>query len=563
MSSIEIQKIIKPINASDGAGVKLKRSIGVEPNYFDPFLMLDEFGSENSEDYIAGFPPHPHRGIETVTYMLAGDFEHKDSTGGEGKMSAGDVQWMKTGSGIIHSEMPAMKEGKLHGFQLWINMPAKLKMSKPEYIYIDADKMKIHKDKDKQIKVIAGKFEKAEGPVKGHNVEPIYFDVELNKGKKFDFKIPSTHNSFIYLINGEIEIGEKKHTKVKDSTLVLLSRGENLKVSAKINAKFLVISGKPINEESGPEVLTFKDTEIGKPGPKEVLIKNLSIGLNYIDVYHRTGLYPIPLPSGIGLESCGVIEEVGSDIKFFKIGDRVTHASMPIGAYSEKQIMPEEKLVSVPDGVSDEVASCITLKGITAEYLLHRAYPLKKGDKVLYHAAAGGLGQILCPWANALGAEVIGTVGSKAKEEIAKKNGCHHVINYSEKNFVEEVEKIVGKNGIDVVYDGVGIKTFKGSIETLKIRGMMVAFGNASGYVDTIDVKKDINAKGLFFTRPSIAHYTIKREELVESAKKVFDAVLSKKFNVEISKKYSLQDAAQAHKDLEARILTGPAVIIP
>ena len=261
MSSIEIQKIIKPINSSDGAGVKLKRSIGVEPNYFDPFLMLDEFGSENSEDYIAGFPPHPHRGIETVTYMLAGDFEHKDSTGGEGKMSAGDVQWMKTGSGIIHSEMPAMKEGKLHGFQLWINMPAKLKMSKPEYIYIDADKMKIHKDKDKLIKVIAGKFEKAEGPVKGHNVEPIYFDVELNKGKKFDFKIPSTHNSFIYLINGEIEIGEKKHTKVKDSTLVLLSRGENLKVSAKINAKFLVISGKPINEEiarGGPFVMNTK-----------------------------------------------------------------------------------------------------------------------------------------------------------------------------------------------------------------------------------------------------------------------------------------------------------------
>ena len=241
MSSIEIQKIIKPINSSDGAGVKLKRSIGVEPNYFDPFLMLDEFGSENSEDYIAGFPPHPHSGIETVTYMLAGDFEHKDSTGGEGKMSAGDVQWMKTGSGIIHSEMPAMKEGKLHGFQLWINMPAKLKMSKPEYIYIDADKMKIHKDSDKQIKVIAGKFE--------------------NKGKKFDFKIPSTHNSFIYLIDGEIEIGEKKHAKVKDSTLVLLSRGENLKVSAKINAKFLVISGKPINEEiarGGPFVMNTK-----------------------------------------------------------------------------------------------------------------------------------------------------------------------------------------------------------------------------------------------------------------------------------------------------------------
>ena len=318
-----------------------------------------------------------------------------------------------------------------------------------------------------------------------------------------------------------------------------------------------------IEKFGGPEVLEIQDIEISKPGPKEVLIKNLSIGLNFIDIYHRTGLYPIPLPSGIGLEACGEIEEIGSEVSLFKIGDRVTHASMPIGAYSEKQIMPEDKLILVPEGISDEIASCITLKGITAEYLLHRAYTLKKGDKVLYHAAAGALGQILCPWANALGAEVIGTVGSKAKEKIARKNGCHHVINYSEKDFVKEVEKIVGKNGIDVVYDGVGTKTFKGSIETLKIRGMMVAFGNASGYVDTLDIKKDINAKGLFFTRPSIAHYTVKREELVESAKKVFDAILTKKITVEISKKYSLKDAVQAHKDLEARLLTGPAVIIP
>ena len=313
----------------------------------------------------------------------------------------------------------------------------------------------------------------------------------------------------------------------------------------------------------GPEVLEVENTEIGKPGPKEVLVKNLSIGLNFIDTYHRSGLYPIPLPSGIGLEACGKIEEIGSEVSLFKIGDRVTHASMPIGAYAEKQIMPEDKLVSVPDGVSNEVASCITLKGITAEYLLHRAYPLKKGDKVLYHAAAGGLGQILCPWANAIGAEVIGTVGSKKKEEIAKNNGCHHVINYTDKNFVEEVEKIVGKNGIDVVYDGVGLKTFEGSIEVLKIRGMMVAFGNASGYVDTIDVKKHINAKGLFFTRPSIAHYTVKREELEQSAKKVFEAVMSGKFKIEISKKYFLDEARKAHEDLEARKLTGPAVILP
>jgi len=261
MTDVEVKKIIEPTPASDGAGVKLKRSIGVEPNYFDPFLMLDEFGSENSEDYIAGFPPHPHRGIETVTYMLAGEFEHKDSTGGKGRMTAGDVQWMKTGSGIIHSEMPAMKEGKLHGFQLWINMPAKHKMNKPEYIYIDSDKMSVHKDEGKKVKVIAGKFKDAEGPVKGHNVQPIYFDVELDKNKKFHFKLPSTHNTFIYLIKGEIEIGEKKHNRVLDSTLILLSKGENLKVKAKSNTKFLIVSGKPINEEiarGGPFVMNTK-----------------------------------------------------------------------------------------------------------------------------------------------------------------------------------------------------------------------------------------------------------------------------------------------------------------
>ena len=261
MSEIQVNQIIDPIAATDGAGVKLKRSIGVEPNYYDPFLMLDEFGSENKDDYIAGFPPHPHRGIETVTYMLAGDFEHKDSTGGQGRMTAGDVQWMKTGSGIIHSEMPAMKEGKLHGFQLWINMPAKMKMSKPEYHYIDADQMAVHKDADKQIKVIAGKFEKAEGPIKGHNVEPVYFDIELKKGKEFIFHIPSTHNSFIYLINGEIGIGDQTHDKIKNSKLILLTKGKNLKVSALSNAKFLLISGKPIGEQiarGGPFVMNTK-----------------------------------------------------------------------------------------------------------------------------------------------------------------------------------------------------------------------------------------------------------------------------------------------------------------
>ncbi len=263
MKNIEVKQIIDPTPTSDGAGVKLKRSIGTPAiNYFDPFLMLDEFGSENKDDYIGGFPPHPHRGIETVTYMLSGEFEHEDSTGAKGRMSAGDVQWMKTGGGIIHSEMPTMTEGKLHGFQLWINMPAKYKMNKPEYIYIDAEQMQVYKNNDKKIKVISGKFEDAEGPVKGHNIEPVYFDVELEKNKKFNFDLPSTHNSFIYLIEGEIKIGEQSHDLVKDSTLILLTRGVKLKVSSLTKSKFLLISGKPIGEpiaRGGPFVMNTKE----------------------------------------------------------------------------------------------------------------------------------------------------------------------------------------------------------------------------------------------------------------------------------------------------------------
>jgi NADPH2:quinone reductase len=318
-----------------------------------------------------------------------------------------------------------------------------------------------------------------------------------------------------------------------------------------------------IKQFGSPAELELVDVTLPKLNANEVLIKNLSIGLNYIDTYHRTGLYPIPLPSGIGLEACGIVEEIGSGVTLFKVGDRVAHSSMPIGSYSEKQIFPQEKLVSVPKEVSDEIASVMMLKGITAEYLLHRAYPVKKGDKVLFHAAAGGVGQILCQWANALGCVVIGTVGSKEKEAIAKKNGCHHVINYTDNNFVEEVEKIVGKNGIDVVYDGVGATTFEGSIEVLKIRGMMVAFGNASGYVKTLDIKKHINTKGLFFTRPSIAHYTVTRKELEDSAETVFNALISGKIKVEIFKRYKLSEARKAHEELEARVLKGPAVIIP
>tara|TARA_Y100000992_G_scaffold295918_1_gene257468 strand:+ start:112 stop:951 length:840 start_codon:yes stop_codon:yes gene_type:complete len=262
MDQVEIEKLIKPLSASDGAGVKLKRSIGTHLiDYLDPFLMLDEFGSDNKDDYIGGFPAHPHRGIETVTYMLNGKFAHEDSTGAKGIMSPGDVQWMKTGSGIIHSEMPAMTEGKLHGFQLWINMPAKLKMNKPEYIYINSSEVNIHKDEDKKINVIAGKFGDAEGPIIGHNIEPIYFDVEIQKNKTFNFDLPLTHNSLIYLINGEINVGEKSHEKVNNSTLIILSKGKKLKISSLTKAKFLLISGKPIGEpiaRGGPFVMNTK-----------------------------------------------------------------------------------------------------------------------------------------------------------------------------------------------------------------------------------------------------------------------------------------------------------------
>ncbi len=261
MSEIEVKKIISPIIATDGAGVKLKRSIGVEPDYFDPFLMLDEFGSDDKDDYIKGFPSHPHRGIETVTYMLQGEFEHKDSTGAKGRMKSGDVQWMKSGSGIIHSEMPAMSSGRLHGFQLWINMPASMKMNKPDYIYIDSDQIQIHEDDKKKVKVIAGNFKNAKGSIKEHNVKPVYFDIELKKNKEFIFELPKTHNSFIYLIDGEIKVGNQNHNKVKNSTLILLTNGEKLRVYALTQAKFLLVSGNPIGEKiarGGPFVMNTK-----------------------------------------------------------------------------------------------------------------------------------------------------------------------------------------------------------------------------------------------------------------------------------------------------------------
>ena len=263
MSVREVKKIVKAIQTSDGAGVKLKRSMGVpELDFIDPFLMFDEFGSENKDDYIAGFPPHPHRGIETVTYMLAGRFKHEDSTGSKGEMGPGSVQWMTAARGIIHSEMPIMKEGKLHGFQLWVNMPAKLKMSKPSYQNIEPKEIPEFKDQEKKIKIIAGKYQDKIGPVKGISVDPIYIDVELEKDKIFNFIIPSSHNAFVYLVNGEIKIGNKKHEQLKNSNLICLQNGDDLSVFANKKSKFLVIAGKPIGEpiaRGGPFVMNTKE----------------------------------------------------------------------------------------------------------------------------------------------------------------------------------------------------------------------------------------------------------------------------------------------------------------
>jgi NADPH2:quinone reductase len=318
-----------------------------------------------------------------------------------------------------------------------------------------------------------------------------------------------------------------------------------------------------ITETGNANVMKFVDVELKKLAPNEVLIRNKAIGLNYIDVYHRAGTYPLPLPTGIGLEAAGVIEEVGSDVKEFKVGDRVAHAAAPPGSYSEKQVYPQEKLVKIPDYISDEIASCIMLKGITSEYLLHRAYKVKKDQFILYHAAAGGVGQVLCQWAKSLGCKVIGTVGSEDKVKIAKENGCDFVINYSKESFSQKVKEITNGKMLDVVYDGVGAKTFEESIECLAIRGTMVSFGNASGLVEKVDPKKHIAPKGLFFTRPSIAHYTVTREELVNSANTVFDAIKTGKFKVKIFKKFVLKDAVTAHEELEARKLTGPSILVP
>tara|TARA_B100000674_G_C37795586_1_gene893846 strand:- start:73 stop:1044 length:972 start_codon:yes stop_codon:yes gene_type:complete len=318
-----------------------------------------------------------------------------------------------------------------------------------------------------------------------------------------------------------------------------------------------------ISKNGGPEVLELKDIKLEEPKSGEVLIKNKAIGLNYIDTYHRSGLYPVELPSNIGIEGAGIIEKIGPNEKDFEVGDKVAYASMPIGSYATHRIFPTKKLIKVPDKIELENVVTLMTKGFTVFYLLHKTYPVKSGETVLFHAAAGGVGQIFCQWAKSLGCKIIGTVGSNEKIEIAKTNGCDHVINYSKDNFAKKVLDITNGTGVPVVYDGVGKKTFDGSIECLKVRGMMVSFGNASGPLDPCNVTKSLAPKGLYLTRPSIAHYTSTREELDEAAQKVFEMFITKKFKLNIYKKYSLNEIVKAHKDLESRKILGPAIIIP
>ncbi len=317
-------------------------------------------------------------------------------------------------------------------------------------------------------------------------------------------------------------------------------------------------------EKTGdPEVLKLETVNLEKPAPEEVTIEHKAIGLNFIDTYHRSGLYPVDLPSEIGAEGAGVIKEVGSKVEGFSVGDKVAYAGAPLGAYSSERNYPIKNLVKLPDGISFEIAATLMTKGLTAYYLLFKTYAVSSNETILFHAAAGGVGQIFCQWAKSLGCKVIGTVGADEKINIAKNNGCDHVINYSKDDFAEKVLEFTKKKGVPVVYDGVGKNTFNKSIECLKTRGMMVSFGNASGSLSNIDVKKSIQPKGLYFTRPAMWHYLSTRDETQEGADKIFEAIKLGKIKIKIFKKYRLDEVVQAHKDLEDRKIIGPAVIIP
>jgi NADPH2:quinone reductase len=317
-------------------------------------------------------------------------------------------------------------------------------------------------------------------------------------------------------------------------------------------------------DKAGPaSVMTWRDVTVGKPKKGEALVRHTAIGLNYIDTYMRSGLYPLQFPTSIGLEGAGVVEAVGAGVTHVKPGDRVAYAGGPPGAYSQARTMPAAKLVKIPAGITDEQAAAMMLQGMTVEFLIRRCFPVKKGQQVLWHAAAGGVGLIAGQWLKALGVEAIGTVGSAAKAKLAKAHGFKHVINYNKQDFVKQVARLTKGNGVPVVYDSVGKDTWDGSLDCLSRRGTMVTFGNASGPVPPF-APLLLSAKGsIFVTRPTLMDYTAERKDLEASARALFNIVKSKKVKIEINQTYPLKDAAKAHRDLEGRKTTGSTILIP
>jgi NADPH2:quinone reductase len=318
-----------------------------------------------------------------------------------------------------------------------------------------------------------------------------------------------------------------------------------------------------IHTTGGPEVLTWQEVTVGDPGPGEARVRHSAVGVNYIDTYHRGGLYKLPLPSGIGNEAAGIVEAVGAGVDWVAPGDRVAYGSGPLGAYSHRRVMPADRLVRIPEGVSDQSAATLMLKGLTVQYLFRQTSKLKAGDTILFHAAAGGVGLIACQWARALGVTMIGTVGSDEKAALAKANGCTHTIVYTRENFVERVKELTDSKGVPVVYDSVGKDTFPASLDCLSPRGLFVSFGNSSGPVAQFDLTLLLQKGSLYATRPTLATYAAKREAMTAMADELFDLVRAGKIVSEPRQTFALADAAVAHRALESRGTTGATVLLP
>jgi NADPH:quinone reductase len=317
-----------------------------------------------------------------------------------------------------------------------------------------------------------------------------------------------------------------------------------------------------IHQPGGPDQLRWEEVDVPAPGPGEALLRQTAVGLNFIDVYHRSGLYPLPLPSGLGIEGAGVVEAVGSGVTEVKPGDRVAYASPPTGAYAERRVIPAARLVVLPDDISDQQAAAMMLQGMTVQYLLRRTYRVEAGDTILFHAAAGGVGLIACQWAKHLGATVIGTAGGPEKCALAKAHGATHVIDYKNEDFVARVKEITGGKGLPVVYDSVGKDTFFKSLDCLRMRGMLVSFGQSSGAVPPFDPNLLQTKGSLYLTRPTLMHYTAERADLVASANELFEVVRKGAVKIEVRQTFPLKDAAEAHRSLEARKTTGSTVLL-